>query len=124
MNSEISAKAIAPLVSTSDREPEVVHRVTLSRDLDEGPIHLWLTEKIEILAFKEDGEVRVVNAVCPHMGAQLTYVAVNRCVTCPWHGLKFETSSMKSDHHRYRKLSEFRAELKGKELFIFGRGTQ
>ena len=122
MNPEISAKTGNDL-PTRD-EQETIHRVTLSRDLEEGPIHLWLTEKIEILAFKEGNEVRVVNAVCPHMGAQLQYDADHKCVTCPWHGLTFATNSMKSDHHRYRKLSEFRAELKGRELFIFGRGNR
>jgi len=53
----------------------------------------------------QDGGWRVHTAVCPHLGGPLGDVAIDAdgCVTCPWHGYRFDVATGRSaDGRAYR----------------------
>jgi len=109
--------ATMPLVNESS-ENKIKHRVKLEREPDRKPQYLWLTEKTEILVFRDwGGKVRIMTSLCPHMGAQL--VIRNNSLFCPWHGLAFSLDTMKSTHHRYRQGCEHRGDYIDGELVIY-----
>jgi len=50
----------------------------------------------DIVAFNDEGEVRVIDGVCPHRGTQIfTGVHGNQKATCPYHGWTFRNGEMK-----------------------------
>jgi len=53
------------------------------------------------------GEILVHSAVCPHMGGPLGHSAIDEhaCVTCPWHGYRFDVRSCRSADGRRLKLA-------------------
>lgn len=97
----------------------IKYTIKLNEPLGKDPIYRWLTEKIEVMIFRDGDRVRVVSSLCPHMGARLSWDKTKTRVTCPWHGLSYDGNGLKSCHHRYRKLNEFRAEVFGDEIVIY-----
>ena len=67
-------------------------------------IHHWISDKIEVLIFWKDGQLVVVNSICPHMGAKLQYQSSKQLITCPWHGLCFDANSMLSNHKKFKAV--------------------
>jgi nitrite reductase/ring-hydroxylating ferredoxin subunit len=53
------------------------------------------------------GEIVVHSAVCPHMGGPLgvTHIDEHGCITCPWHGYRFDVRSCRSADGRRLKLA-------------------
>jgi nitrite reductase (NADH) small subunit len=46
---------------------------------------------LEIVLFKQEGEIFALENVCPHMGGPLGDGEIESCmVTCPWHGWQFD----------------------------------
>lgn len=49
------------------------------------------------LLLQENGRVSLLENVCPHAGAPLTYATYNNgCLRCPMHGIEFDLSSGRS----------------------------
>ncbi|QPJ65288.1 MAG: Rieske (2Fe-2S) protein [Candidatus Nitrohelix vancouverensis] len=88
------------------------------RNIGAEPEYLWLNDKIEVIVWK-DPELHVVSSICPHMGAQLCLNHNQEILHCPWHGLQFDTTRFKSDHHQFKSLSTFEAALVDGELHVF-----
>jgi nitrite reductase/ring-hydroxylating ferredoxin subunit len=99
--------------------PVVKYRIKLTQTLGTEPIYHWLTNKIEVMIFRDGNRVRVVTSLCPHMGARLQWDRTRSRVKCPWHGLSYDGNGLKSCHHRYRQLTEFQAELVDDELLVY-----
>ncbi len=98
---------------------KVKYRVKLEAPLNGRPIHVWLTDKIEVMVVPLEQGVKIVSSICPHMGAQLSWNEKTGEVSCPWHGLVFEGKSLKSCHPRYRKISEFEGAIIEGELLVY-----
>jgi len=48
----------------------------------------------ELRLVELDGEVLAVPTICPHLGGPLDDAAVEAgCVTCPWHGYRYDLRS-------------------------------
>ena len=53
-----------------------------------------------------DGDVAVHEATCPHLGGPLDAVAVEEgCITCPWHGYRFDVRTGRSADGRALRLA-------------------
>lgn len=100
-----------------------LHSVKITGDLDAAPVHLWLTEKIEVVVFRKAGRLRIFSSICPHMGAQLQCNQRRSSVSCPWHGLCFQLGNRKeetqSDHPRYKRIREYDGEIVDGELHVY-----
>lgn len=92
--------------------------------LGSEPFYAWVSEKIEIVAFRDGDRVRVFRSICPHMGARLEVDRTRNCLHCPWHGLAFDLASRQSDHHRYRSVREWRGVVEGNRLLVFDGGPE
>lgn len=106
--------------SSESTTPNAPRRFLLSQPLAETPQYFWIGPKTEILAYVDQGKPRAFHSICPHMGAKLERDASGGSLTCPWHGLKFSTTTLASDHHRYKKLCEVKVEVQGNELVVLG----
>lgn len=95
------------------------YRIPLGKEIGELPRYYWLNEKVEVLVVKLEGTFRVFSSLCPHMGARLEWNSRKETVSCPWHGLSFCAKTLCSEHPRYRKLREHRAELLDGELRVW-----
>lgn len=78
---------------------------------DEAELRRRLPLLIEVAAqryriIELDGRIVVHAATCPHMGGPLGHTAADAggCVTCPWHGYRFEVRTRKSADGRKLKL--------------------
>src|ERR1019366_7955703 len=94
-------------------------RVKLDREPNEEGTHLWLNDKLEVVVFRINGELKILNSICPHMGAQMVCRNRGSELFCPWHGLVYSTKSLNSTHFRYRKAREFRGEISNGYLTVF-----
>ncbi|XP_049515937.1 cholesterol 7-desaturase nvd-like isoform X1 [Dermacentor silvarum] len=58
----------------------------------------------ELVAFRtEDGEARIFDAYCPHMGANLGVMGriLDNCIVCPFHGWRFDADTGACTHVPY-----------------------
>ena len=94
-------------------------QVKLPRPPGEVPTYVWLNDKTEIMIVKCGSKTRIFSSLCPHMGAQMQFCSKSRTVHCPWHGLRYDADSRKSDHHRYKKLQELKGEVVDDNLLIY-----
>lgn len=92
--------------------------IRLEKPLSEIPQYFWISEKVEVVVFLFQGQVKAYNSVCPHMGAQLSVDCKDGHLSCPWHGLKFDLRDARSCHTRYRKVTEYKAEVQGDTLYV------
>lgn len=107
-------------VRTHEKEaPRIKYRVKLTEPIGTAPTYFWVTDKIEVMVFRDGEIVRVISSLCPHMGARLNWTPSKGAVACPWHGLEFKKETLKSCHHRYRTLKEYKADLTGEDLVIY-----
>ena len=93
-------------------------RFPLDQLAGDGPHYRWVSERMELMIFRWQGEYRVFSSICPHMGAQLGLDTRQQALVCPWHGLACDLATKETNHHRYRKLKEFSARVEGTELVI------
>jgi Rieske Fe-S protein len=68
----------------------------------------WINYNKEIIIINNNGNIRIYNSICPHMGAKLYYNFDNKCLTCPWHGLEYNTVKFISNSHIYKKIKEYK----------------
>jgi len=69
-------------------------RVATSDELGPRKVGVFRINGLEVVAFRtDDGQVAVVDPVCPHMGAHLGHGGrvVDGALRCPFHGLRFDT---------------------------------
>jgi len=97
---------------------KVIRRIPLERPLSANPLYLWIGPKTEIMVVLVDNEPRAFHSLCPHMGARLNYDEKKQAVVCPWHGLEYDSESLESQHHRYKKLCEIDVQVESNELVI------
>ena len=98
----------------------VKFRIRLERPVDERPIYVWMTERMELMIFRSRGKLRVFSSICPHMGAQMQFDVRRSCLHCPWHGLRLDLTTGHTDHPRYSRLREWQAQIEGDELIVTG----
>ena len=67
----------------------------------------WLNAQTEVMIINHRGKIRILNSICPHMGARLECDLTNNKQHCPWHGLEFDLDTLSSSHPRYRTNKEF-----------------
>ncbi len=79
---------------------------------------LWIDEKREVIVIPADQGYEVYSSICPHMGAQMQLDAKSGELVCPWHGLRYCPEQQTSNHHCYRNLKKYKAEVKGDSLEI------
>jgi nitrite reductase/ring-hydroxylating ferredoxin subunit len=109
-----------PLSNQEKLERPIKYNVPLPEKIGERPIYLWLNDKIEVIIVRWEGKIRILNSICPHMGAQLQCDITDRKIHCPWHGLSFPLDTLNSDHHRYRHLREYEGAVIEDRLIIYG----
>ena len=83
------------------------------------PEYIWLTDKVEILVWQGD-KLHVVASICPHMGGQLRLRKSTMDYHCPWHGLTFSHEDFRSQHHKFKRIRAYEAEVVGDELRVYG----
>ncbi len=101
----------------SDRTPRF--DIPLDGELGSEPVYLWASQRLEIVAFRQAGEVRAFSSICPHMGAQLCVDREERRLHCPWHGLSFDLTTGEAAHPRFRRIREWNAEVDGRRLKLY-----
>ena len=74
-----------------------------------GPAYFWLDSQHEIVVFKQKGEWRAFQSICPHMGARLESKGSE--LICPWHGLKMNWEKKTSNHSKYCRVQEYPVEV-------------
>ena len=107
---------LQPDIEKSYVVSDVPRRFTLPQPISETPQYLWIGPKTEIIIFLHKGTPRAFHSICPHMGAKME--KVDDTLRCPWHGLVFSADSLKSDHHRYKKICEVKIDAKGNEVVL------
>ena len=72
------------------------------------------------MVFKSKNKFFAVNSICPHMGAQLKLSNCKNYISCPWHGLSFNTHDFKSNHKIYSKLKYWnvKVDIKNDSLLV------
>jgi nitrite reductase (NADH) small subunit len=67
-------------------------RIARSTDIPEGESRIFtLPDGDEVAIFHHQGSFYAVQNLCPHQGGPLGDGEVDdHCVTCPWHGWKFD----------------------------------
>jgi len=68
-------------------------RIAISNEVPRGEVRVFKINGREVVAFRNrEGEVAVVDPICPHMGAHLGYggTVVDGALRCPFHGLRFD----------------------------------
>jgi nitrite reductase/ring-hydroxylating ferredoxin subunit len=86
---------------------------------DEASLRRRLPLLIEIAGrlyriLEAGGEIVVHSAVCPHMGGPLGNAPIDEhgCITCPWHGYRFDVRSCRNaDGHRLKLVRAPRVEV-------------
>ncbi len=97
----------------------VLAQIALTEQIQKEPQYFWVREKLEVMAFKDEGELFVYASICPHMGAQMKYDAKTKHLHCPWHALKANISDGCTTHHKFTKLRRYAARATDKELTIY-----
>lgn len=83
-----------------------------------APVYLWLDTKTEVVVFNDGKNWRAFQAICPHMGAQLSVDRSHQEIRCPWHPLRFSIKDGKSNHNKYRCIREFQIIREGDRLVL------
>jgi cholesterol 7-dehydrogenase len=68
-------------------------RIATSKEVPRGEVRVFKINGREAVAFRnKQGEVAVLDPICPHMGAHLGYggQVVDDAIRCPFHGLRFD----------------------------------
>ncbi len=77
--------------------------------------------RVSVALFRDGENVHALDDMCPHSGGPLSEGAVeDGCVSCPWHGARFELSSGRSvgeftcrdvRRHHVRRVDEHQIEI-------------
>jgi nitrite reductase/ring-hydroxylating ferredoxin subunit len=71
-------------------------KVGKSEDVPEGGVRQYEAGGRKIAVFRVGGELRAMDAVCPHRGGPLGEGTVeNGIAVCPWHGWRFDVHTGK-----------------------------
>lgn len=69
--------------------------------------------------FNIDGEIHVIDGVCPHQGGPLAEGDLDGCmVACPWHGWRFNVVTGGTPLGPKIKLDVFEAKLEGDDVLV------
>ena len=81
---------------------------------------------LELALFRDDGEYRAVENVCPHQGAPLAFGWVREgVVTCPWHAWEFNirTGECVTSEHPSHRVAVYPVRERGGRLEVEMRPT-
>lgn len=104
--------------SKSDENEQVYEYIDLST-LDGQGRYTFFSEVFldELLIVKRGTELKVVSSFCPHFGGPLEYHCDH--YYCPWHGLKFNGQTFKSERgERDMRLKVYAAKIVGSKIEI------
>ncbi len=89
-------------MTNSDQFDEIAdlsgyEKICYKNDIKEKEGQRYFINNVEIAVFKVDGEIFVLNNICPHQHSALIYDGFieNGCVVCPAHGWMFDLRSGK-----------------------------
>ncbi len=100
--------------------PTIKYRIPLEgKTITENPQYFWIQDKTEIAVWTRKEKLFISHSMCPHMGAQLQLDKSRNQLTCPWHGLSFDTDHFSSNHNKYKKLCSLQGEVKNNEILIY-----
>ena len=69
--------------------------------------------------FNVDGEIHVIDGICPHQGGPLAEGDLDGCmVACPWHGWRFNVITGGTPLGPKIKLDVFEAKLEGDDVLV------
>lgn len=69
--------------------------------------------------FNVDGEISVIDGICPHQGGPLADGPVEgTTVTCPWHGWQFDVRTGKSPLGPKIKQAVFEVKIEGNDVLV------
>lgn len=72
-------------------------RVGAVEDFPEGLGRIVSAARKPVAVFNVGGTLHAVNNICPHMGGPLGAGKLDgACVTCPYHGMRFDVTSGRS----------------------------
>lgn len=103
---------------------QVKFKIPLNAPLKEGQNYFWADSRTELIVIKSGQKIRAYPSICPHMGAQLFYNTKSQKLSCPWHELDFELASLKSSHHKYKKICSYEVKQSENELIVYERGQK
>jgi nitrite reductase/ring-hydroxylating ferredoxin subunit len=69
--------------------------------------------------FNVDGEISVIDGICPHQGGPLAEGDVEgTTVTCPWHGWQFDVRTGKTPLGPKIKQATFEVKIEGQDVMV------
>jgi nitrite reductase (NADH) small subunit len=69
--------------------------------------------------FNVDGAISAIDGVCPHQGGPLAEGRLEgTCVTCPWHGWRFDVRTGKTPLGPKIKQPVYEVKLEGQDVFV------
>ena len=72
-----------------------------------------------VAVFEVEGNFFAIDAVCPHEGGPLEQGTVEKgCVTCPWHGYRFNLKTGACVNEPAYRVNSYRVEREGEELVV------
>ncbi len=86
----IGERLVAPQESEFSRWPASWYRLCGSRQIDRGPYSRAVFQRQLVAYRRGDGSPVVMDAVCSHLGADLSHgKVVGDCIECPFHGWRY-----------------------------------
>jgi nitrite reductase (NADH) small subunit len=69
--------------------------------------------------FNVDGQISVIDGICPHQGGPLADGALEgTTVTCPWHGWQFDVRSGKTPLGPKIKQAVYEVKIDGEDVLV------
>lgn len=66
-----------------------------------------------------DGELHVVDGICPHAGGPLGQGALHgKMLVCPWHAWEYDCTTGKHDRNENLCLAKFAVKVEGDDILV------
>lgn len=76
-------------------------------------------EGCEIALFNLNGEIKAINAVCPHQGGPLHEGGLHGDkVMCPWHGWEFDVNTGKCGVNERFDVDPYKVKVEGDDVLV------
>ncbi len=99
---------------------ESAYKIPLKEPIGASPQYFWVSDKREIVVFRDRRSIRAFSSICPHMGSRLCFAEKTGDLFCQWHGLSYNVRSGASNQHRYQPPREYQAEIHDGVLHLYG----
>ena len=94
-------------------------RVAALDDCPPGMAGEWVVEGQVLAWFHVDGEIYVLDGVCPHQGGPLARGRLDRSVvTCPWHGWQFDVRTGRHQVNPSLRHPRHRVKVEGNDILV------